>query len=145
MFLHAVVLLLALTTPDEPWRIEITTSGGFAGHGAGGAVVTAGGALQMQRDCELRLSADDVKSLAELVTKAKPQDWKPSYANPANPNGCCDMIQTTLTLTRSGKKWTSSWYNDHLPLPADLEAILAAVWSSETKSVAERYRPQCKP
>src|SRR5881396_2793104 len=101
MFLPVVALLLVAAAVDEPaWRVEITTSGGFTGHGAGSLSIAADGNLTPRPDCGVRLTADDLKSIDVLVRKAKPREWKPSYVTPTNPHGCCDMIKMTLTLTR---------------------------------------------
>jgi hypothetical protein len=128
---------------DEPaWRIEISTSGGVTGRGVGGMSVSADGALAPRSGCALRLTESDLRAISELVDKAKPEEWKPSYVTPANPHGCCDQVKTTLTLTRGEKRWTSTWYNDHLPMPADLEAIADALFSNP-KSVRSRYKAQC--
>ena len=145
MFLQIVAFLLVVAADEPAWRIEITTSGGFAGQGAGRLTVSADGKLILPKDCNLRLAADDLKTIGELVRKAKPQEWKPSYVQPMNPSGCCDMIKTTVTLKRGASKWTSTWYDDHDPLPSDLDAIMTAVWGSEPTSIRNHYEPQCKP
>ena len=144
MFLQIVALLIAVAADEPAWRVEITTSGGFVGHGAGGLVITPDGKLVLRRGCELAMTADDLKTIGELVAKARPEQWKPSYVQPTNPEGCCDMIRTTLTVTRGGKRWTSTWFDDHGVMPADLDAIVSAVWSTP-KSIGSRYRTQCKP
>ena len=142
MFLAALLLLVAT---DEPaWKIEITTSGGFAGHGSGSLTVVADGTVIVRPGCRLRLSADDLKKLNELIEKAKPREWKASYVVPTNPAGCCDMIGMTMTLTRGGARWTSTWFDDHLPFPPDLDAIVSALWGPPT-AIRSRYKAQCKP
>src|SRR5262249_28661997 len=118
---------------------------GFAGQGAGRLTVSADGKLILPKDCNLRLAADDLKTIGELVRKAKPQEWKPSYVQPMNPSGCCDMIKTTVTLRRGALKWTSTWYKDHDPLPPDLDAIMTAVGGSDPTSIRTHSEPQCKP
>jgi hypothetical protein len=139
MFLPVVALLLTAVAADEPaWRIEITTSGGLTGLGAGRLAIAADGTLLPRPDCGVRLTAEDLKAVGELVRKAKPREWKPSYIRSTNPYGCCDMIKMTLTLTRGGSRWTSTWFDDHLPLPADLDAIVSALWAPTT-SIRSRY------
>src|SRR6266536_957376 len=145
MFLPIVALLLAVAADEPAWRIEITTNGGFTGRGSGSLNVAADGTLTIKPGCRLGLTAEDLKTLNELVEKAKPREWKPSYVTPTNPTGCCDMIGTTLTITRRGSKWTSTWFDDHLPLPADLEAILSALWMPGPTTIRGRYKAQCKP
>jgi hypothetical protein len=145
MFLPILALIVTTATAAEPaWRIDITTSGGFTGHGAGGLTVAADGKIRLQMGCELRLAPDDLKAVAALVGKAKPQDWKRSYARAENPSGCCDMIRTTVTMTRGGSQWTTTWFSDRGPLPADLDALVNAVWSSPA-GIHTRYKAQCKP
>jgi hypothetical protein len=145
MFLQIVALLLAVAADPPAWKIEVTTTGGFAGQGSGSLTAAADGFITIRPGCRLRLAADDLKAIGELVDKAKPREWKPSYVVPTNPNGCCDMIGTTLTITRRGSKWTSTWFDDHLPLPADLEAIVDAVWKPVPTTIRGRYKAQCKP
>jgi hypothetical protein len=142
-----VLFLTALTAAgaDEPaWQIEITTSGGFTGHGAGDLTTSADGRLVLRPGCALRLTEKDLRDVGTLVEKAKPREWKASYVRPTNPNGCCDMIRMTLTLTRGGTRWTSTWFDDHLPLPADLEAIVSMLWTAQPANLRSRYRQQCK-
>jgi hypothetical protein len=142
MFLLAFLLLVVV---DEPaWKIEITTTGGFTGRGAGSMTVAADGNIVVRPGCKLRLSAEDLKKLGELIEKAKPQEWKASYAVPANPNGCCDMIGYTLTMTRAGTRRTATWYDDHLPFPPDLDAIVSALWGAPA-AMRSRYKTQCNP
>ncbi len=143
-----IALVLAAAIPlfaaDEPgWRIEVTTSGGFTGRGTGGITVSSDGALAIRSDCTLHLVESDLHDVRALVEKAKPQEWKPSYVKPTNPNGCCDMVKTTLTMTRGGARWTSTWFDDHLPMPPDLEAIVSALFDPGSKSLRSRYKPQC--
>ena len=110
-----------------------------------GLNVAADGTLTIKPGCRLRLTNDDLKTLGELVEKAKPREWKPSYVTPTNPTGCCDMIGTTLTITRRGSKWTSTWFDDHLPLPPDLDAIVSTLWAPNPTTIRGRYKAQCKP
>jgi hypothetical protein len=146
--LAPIFAVLMLISGDSPaWRVEITTTGGFAGRGQGSLNIAADGALNFHSTCGQRLGADDLKPIAILVTKAKPEQWKASYVRPSNPNGCCDMIKTTLTLTRGGRKWTSTWYSDHDALPADLDALINALWLAPqpSPSIRERYERLCNP
>ena len=146
MFLPIVALLLVVAADEPAWRIEITTTGGFTGHGSGSLNVAADGTLIIKPGCRLGLTAEDLKTLNELVEKAKPREWKSSYVTPTNPSGCCDMIGTTLTITRHGSKWTSTWFDDHLPLPADLDTIVSTLWAASTPTtIRGRYKAQCKP
>ena len=144
----SIFAILMLISADSPaWRVEITTSGGFAGQGEGSLNVAADSKLSLGTYCATMLAGDDLKAIAALVAKAKPERWKASYVRPQNPSGCCDMIKTTLTLTRGGKKWTSTWYSDHDALPADLDALMTALWWTPEKAetIRERYERRCKP
>ena len=137
---------MAVSADQPAWRVEITTSGGFAGQGAGNMAVAADGNLNLRNGCALTLTAGDLKAIRDLVAKAKAAQWKPSYVRPQNPNGCCDMIKTTVTLTRAGRKWTSTWFSDHDALPADLDALMSALWwAPQTPAIRERYESRCKP
>jgi hypothetical protein len=145
--LASIFAVLMLISTDSPaWRVEIATSGGFVGRGAGTLTVDADGKLILT-ECATTLTDEDLKTLRQLVAKAKAEQWQPSYVRPENPNGCCDMIQTTLTLTRGAKKWTSAWYSDHDKLPADLDALMTALWLApqQGQSIRERYERRCKP
>src|SRR5689334_6877551 len=132
--------LMLISTGPPAWRVEITTTGGIAAH-EGSLTIDADGKLSLGTDCATTVAADDLKAIAALVAKAKAEQWKASYVRPQNPNGCCDMIKTTLTLTRGGKKWTSTWYSDHDALPADLDALTTALWLAPQPppSIRERY------
>ena len=145
MFLALSLMAFPAFAADEPaWQIEITTSGGFAGDGDGDLAVSANGRLVIRPGCALRLTEKDLREVAALVEKAKPREWKASYVRPENANGCCDMIRMTLAMTRSGTRWTSTWFDDHLPLPTDLEAIVNALWAAQPANLRSRYRQQCK-
>jgi len=149
MFASIFAVLMLISTDSPAWRVEIATSGGFAEQGQGSLTADADGKLILAH-CATTLTADDLKTLGQLVAKAKAEQWRTSYVRPENPTGCCDMIKTTLTLTRGGKKWSSTWYSDHDKLPADLDTLMAALWfapqpEQPAPSIRERYERRCKP
>lgn len=128
----AIVLLMSCaasqTQTEGPWRIEVTTSGGFAGRGAGNYTVDSDGKLTVKtmngESCSYELKADELARFAKLVGAAKPDAWKESYAPE---NRCCDRIEYNLTLDRNGSKRATEWIDDPLPMPADLQALADAI------------------
>lgn len=120
----AFVFLLAACNTAEPmntrtatsssnnseWRVEITSSGGIMGRGAGSRTVT---------------SADGRADVARLVAAADPSKWR----SLPPPPGSADMFEYTLTLTRGDEKTSVTWSGEDVEqLPADLGALFNAVW-----------------
>jgi hypothetical protein len=136
-----------------PWTVEITTDGGLDGRGSGALKLSNDGTLTVtppraKHACTYQLTQDEMLPIGDLVGSANPQQWLASYADASNPNGCCDMIRTTLVLTRDDVRpnvgYTASWYDAHRPLPADLAAIADALFSgAKPASLRARYIPLC--
>jgi len=148
--LFLAVLLLAgcaasHAAPKRPWRVEVTTSGGFAGRGAGDYAIDSDGKVAARlfngSACTYTASADDLRRVEELLAKARPREWKESYV-PENP--CCDRIEYTLTFDEAGTKTTTKWIDDPLPMPEDLVAVSNAIVGGEATSVRMRATERCK-
>ncbi|MEO8379792.1 MAG: hypothetical protein ABI779_09030 [Acidobacteriota bacterium] len=120
------------TRPLEPWRLEIATSGGIAGRGAGTYALASDGqvtaTLTDGRRCTFALTATELRGFADLLRNARPASWKASYV-PENP--CCDRFEYVLTLDEGGTITKTKWIDDPLPLPPDLEALSGAVIGGE--------------
>ena len=128
----ALLILLVLfgcaATVRRPWKVEITTSGGFTGRGNGGIAVDSTGAIQVTSfggaRCAFTMTADELKRFEALLAQANPEKWKESYAPE---NKCCDRIEYVLTLTIAEKKYTTNWIDSPLPMPKDLVALTDAL------------------
>jgi hypothetical protein len=133
------------------WSIELTSSGGFDGRGYGGLTLTSDGTLVItlrdgKTSCRYALTADELRAVDELVTRADATNWVASYALASNPHGCCDMFQTNLKLVRADGTFQTMWYQTVPPMPADLVALerrLAA--TDDASSLRSRYQPLCAP
>ena len=112
------VLLLACNTArtvNEPWHIEITSSGGFTGRGVG----------------TVNFDSDHAPAaLRRAVAESKPQHWESEYTHKDAPHGYPDEVHYTLTLTAGDHRYVTSWH-ETAPLPRDLDAIREAVRSAK--------------
>jgi len=144
----AMVLLMSCaasqTHSDGPWRIEVTTSGGLVGRGAGNYAVDSDGKISLTttagRSCTFQATAGELARLNKLVGAARPDAWKDSYAPE---NRCCDRFEYNLTLDRAGVQRTTEWIDDPLPMPADLQAIADAIVGGPG-SLRVDYGPRCQ-
>jgi len=111
------------------WTLDVTTSGGLAPALRTGIVIrSTGTATSLDREgqakCTGSLTQAELTQLAAFIATSHPESWAGSYVNPSNPNGCCDQIRTAVTLTvNADTTYKTFWFDDHLPLPADLSAI----------------------
>ncbi|HEX7831792.1 MAG TPA: hypothetical protein VF787_19205 [Thermoanaerobaculia bacterium] len=132
------------TTPVTPWKLELTTAGGFSGRGNGAYTIDSSGNITIKtiggKSCSFTATADELRRFNELLAKAKPREWKASYAPE---DRCCDRIEYTLTLDQAGTVTKTEWIDDPLPMPADLTAIAEAINGGAT-SLRVVYVPQCK-
>ena len=148
LFLTALLLAgctATHATPKRPWRVEVTSSGGFAGRGAGDYAIDSDGKVVARlfngNACTYTAAPDDLRRIEELLAKARPREWKESYV-PEDP--CCDRIAYTLTFDEAGTKTTTTWIDDPLPMPADLVALSNAIVGGEATSVRMRAGERCK-
>ncbi|HYH06963.1 MAG TPA: hypothetical protein VEK11_07860 [Thermoanaerobaculia bacterium] len=132
------------TKPKTPWRIDLVTSGGFAGKGNGNYAISSDGKITITsmggKVCTFDAAADELAKFETLVANAKPADWKESYI-PENP--CCDRFQYDLTLDQDGAKRVTRWVDDPDPMPQDLAAIAAALTGPDG-SLRVRYQERCR-
>lgn len=143
-----VATLLALTScaaanrPLAPWKIELTTSGGIAGKGTGSYTIDSDGAITVTTmtgtQCTYKATDQELRTLTELLTDARPTTWKSSYSPE---NICCDRITYSLRVTAAGATKPVSWIDDPLPMPHDLSALADAV-RAQLHASAERCRVQ---
>jgi hypothetical protein len=144
----AVVLALAVgqTGSEVPeWRVELRSSGGITGRGAGSISVQADGTVALTRaaavrrpdqsgepTCTVRLP-DKVKPVADALHGLQPDTWRERYTPGGNPGGCCDQFQWDLEVTRAGGgsspgQLRTSWVGEPAPdLPPDLSRLRSAV------------------
>lgn len=127
-----------------PWRIEMTSSGGFAGRGAGNYTLDSSGALVMTtmngRTCSFQLDSAEVARFAELLAGAQPATWRPSYAPE---DRCCDRIEYQLKVSFDGSEHATEWIDDPLPMPEGLTKLWMAM-TGGVESLRLKYEPQCR-
>lgn len=115
-------------SPAEPWRIEVTSSGGLAGRGAGSYAVASDGNVKATlfngSACTFRVTAEELDRFAGLLAGSRRGEWRESYV-PENP--CCDRFEYTLTVEEAGAVTTAKWIDDPLPMPAGLSALADAM------------------
>lgn len=128
--------------PKRPWRVEVTTTGGITGRGAGDYAIDSDGKVTARladnRACTFTTSPEGIEA---ILTKARPGEWKESYV-PENP--CCDRFEYTLTYDEAGVKKTTKWIDDPLPRPADLVGLANAIVGGEPSSIRMLAAEQCR-
>jgi hypothetical protein len=111
-------------SPAEPWRIEVTSSGGLAGRGAGTYAVASDGTvsatLMNGASCTFNLTPSELARVKELLGASKRPAWSPSYVPDES---CCDRFSYRLTVDEAGAVSSTHWIDQPLPMPADLEAL----------------------
>jgi hypothetical protein len=116
------------TAPAEPWSVEVTSSGGLAGKGAGSYAIRSNGEVtvtsMMGRTCTFQATEAELARFRELLTNAKPESWAGSYIPEES---CCDRFEYELTLNEAGKTRKVTWIDDPAPMPKDLEALTNAM------------------
>jgi hypothetical protein len=132
------------------WKIEITTSGGITGGGAGGLIVSADGTLVMtlgnnaaSKRCTYQLRTDELQALDAIVRTSRPQSWMECYSLANVNTHCCDLIRTNMSLsTRAGRDlYITSWFLGSEGLPQDLKALAELLRGAG--SLDARNRPSC--
>ena len=128
-----MILFGCALTPRRPWKLELTTSGGFTGRGNGAIAIGSDGALVVRApgggaECSFTATADELKRFESLIANARPEKWRDTYAPE---NKCCDRIEYVLTLTIAKKTYTTNWIDAPLPMPKDLSALAAALQQSK--------------
>ncbi|MGE0128401.1 MAG: hypothetical protein AB7U82_10005 [Blastocatellales bacterium] len=128
------------------WKLEIETSGGFSGKGVGGISVGSDGKFsassEIRRACEDKLSSDEIKAMEKLISQAKPDKWRKSYARPGNPHGYADQFIYTLKISvdKAGgsRSYETSWYDETRDvLPSDLDSLVKELWKLRDRAVAK--------
>jgi hypothetical protein len=145
------------TSPETPaWRVELRSSGGFSGRGAGGVVVQADGTVSLirfgvvggQKDWETLCSVslpEKIKPVADALRALQNESWRDRYTPPDNPSGCCDLLQWELEVsrTKAGQlpaTQRTSWVGDDAALPENLARLRGALMD-----VWKAAKPSCAP
>jgi hypothetical protein len=135
----------ARSTPKEPWRVEVTTTGGLAGRGTGDYAVDHEGAVTAKlfngKSCAFQLGEDELRRIRNLLAEARPRKWRDSYI-PENP--CCDRFEYTLTVDEAGDQSTTKWIDFPEPMPADLVALAEAIVGGEAGSIRMLATERCR-
>jgi hypothetical protein len=147
VLLAAIVLTACAASPRpaEPWKIQLKSSGGFAGQGAGTYTVESTGkvtaASPFFKGCSYSLSADELRQFRKVLGAAKPETWKKSYMPE---NRCCDRFEWVLTFEEGPKSYTTEWLDSGPPMPEDLTAVIEMLSESPSsiRSTAPRRCPQ---
>lgn len=146
--LSAIVVLIltacAASRPEEPWRVEVRTVGGFSGHGIGSYAIDSDGNISVEQPngkaCSYRATSDELRQIRRLLGDARPREWKPSY-NPKNT--CCDRIHYALFIDEASVVTRTQWIDAPLPMPADLVALTDAIVGGED-SIRVRSAERCR-
>lgn len=134
------------SSATQPWRVELNSSGGLAGRGNGSFVVSSDGSVRVttmeRKSCTFRATDAELHKLAEVIQRSRPSAWKASYVPKET---CCDRFEWNLALTVGEAETKTSWIDDPLPMPADLEAVIEAITSSsDAGSIRSRFYERCR-
>jgi len=144
MLMVTVSCAAARTAPAEPWSVGVTSSGGFAGRGAGSFSIASDGEISvttmMGKSCTFRATEAELRRFVELLTRARPDAWEASYVPE---NSCCDRFEYELTLDEAGEQTTVKWMDAGLPMPKDLQELTNAM-VGEPHSLRVDYGSQCR-
>lgn len=128
--------------PQRPWRVEVTTSGGITGRGAGDYAIDSDGKATAKlfdgRTCSFTAPVERIEA---LLAAARPREWKESYVPE---NNCCDRIEYILTYDEAGRATTTKWIDDPLPMPADLVALSRTIIGGDATSVRMLASERCR-
>jgi hypothetical protein len=140
--LFALAACTAASRTIDPWKLELTSSGGIAGKGVGSISIDSGGAVRVTtsqgKECSFTATPAELRALQDALANAKPETWKSSYAPE---NVCCDRMTYELKASIGGKETAVTWIDDPLPMPADLTALIDAV-RAQLRANADRCRAQ---
>ena len=132
------------TAPAEPWSVEVTSTGGIAGRGAGSFAIDSAGKVSVttmtRKSCTFQATDDEISRFRELLANAGPDTWSESYL-PKDP--CCDRFEYELTLDLAGTKKTVKWIDDPAPMPKDLAALTSAMVGTPP-SLRVTYGAKCQ-
>lgn len=125
------------------WKIELTSTGGITGRGAGSLVVRYDGSIVVNGNnrCSYQLTAGDLQALSDAIRNAQPDSWRECYSFANANTHCCDLIQWTVTLTaRDGRdNYRTSFIET--TLPQNLKAIVDLLLAPS--GLLSRYGPLC--
>lgn len=132
------------STPERPWRIEVSTSGGLTGRGIGGYAIDSDRKVEVRRMngdvCRYTTTEAELAHVERLLGDARPKAWRESYLPE---NTCCDRIISTLTVDEAGKVAATKWIDGPPESPADLNALANAIIGPE-KSIRAESAERCK-
>lgn len=132
------------TAPAEPWSVEVTSSGGIAGRGAGSFAIDSTGRVSVttmtRKSCTFQATDEEMNRFRELVANARPDAWSESYVPK---DSCCDRFEYELTLDLAGTKKTVKWIDDPAPMPKDLAALTSAMVGTPP-SLRVTYGAKCQ-
>jgi hypothetical protein len=151
MKLSAITMMLLIlscaasrTAPPEPWSVEVTSSGGIAGRGAGSFAIDSTGRVAIttmtRKSCAFQATDEEMGRFRELLAKARPDTWSESYVPK---DSCCDRFEYELTLDLAGTKKTVKWIDDPAPMPKDLAALTSAMVGTPP-SLRVTYGAKCQ-
>jgi hypothetical protein len=153
MKLSAITMMLLIlscaasrTAPPEPWSVEVTSSGGIAGRGAGSFAIDSTGRVAVavttmtRKSCTFPATEEEMGRFRELLANARPDAWSDSYVPK---DSCCDRFEYELTLDLAGKKRTVKWIDDPAPMPKDLVALTSAMVGTPP-SLRVTYGAKCQ-
>lgn len=129
-----------------PWTVEVSTSGGLSGRGAGSYAVTSEGTITVvtpeRRTCTFQATGEELSRITRLLADSRPERWAVDYLPEET---CCDRFGWTLTLTTPERTFTTRWIDAPEPMPAPLVALASAIaWNGDRTNVRHVYGSRCQ-
>jgi hypothetical protein len=135
----AVACAASQPKPASPWRLDMATSGGFAGRGIGSAAIDSEGNVSVttmsRKSCTYQASGEELTNVERLLASSEPAKWGDYVPE----NKCCDRIEYELTYDEAGRKYVARWITEPLPMPEDLKKVSEAL-----DGLRQKYGEQCK-
>jgi len=133
----SIVLLLAGSCGPEPsmekgpWKLKLTTSGGFAGIGTGNLSVDSNGTIgyeaptppnTQRKVCSGKLNRERLDPISDAVAHVNPKEWNQPGLNVAAPDAFGYKLE--LWMGSETQPTTVQWYdNTRDKLPEDLKRL----------------------
>jgi hypothetical protein len=136
LFLSLVVIASCAATRAplaKPWRVDVQSSGGFAGRGMGSYSLSSEGKLEVIRPngetCTITIDDEKLHDFETVLGATFPGEWAQSYIPE---DSCCDRFLYSMTFIEGKTQTQTRWIDAPPPMPDDLEALVQAMIHAET-------------
>jgi hypothetical protein len=130
----AVVAACAARPETKPWRLELTSSGGFTGRGAGTWVLESTGALKVTTpqgsSCAFHVPDKTLRTIAAAL--ASRSNWGQHYMPKET---CCDRVTWELAVDVGGETSKTEWMQVLKEMPKELSTMVETLDKLRTDNI----------